>query len=252
MRSEVGVRGWSGRPSTRANRAVLPFLGLVAFALGAVLLTPAVFQWVFISEFGPVELGTAACFGTAGLLAVGLAARSRGIVPAGFRALYLLFALGALFAGLEEISYGQHLVGWESPHWFAERNAQHETNLHNLFGDKPGRALRNVALVAVALGGIVLPGGAAWAGGQYTPGRWPYYLLPRSELVPLVVATLLMRLFRTLPREARSGWDLGLYEVLELYLAITALVYILALRQRLLPAGDTGDRGAPHRKEGLA
>jgi hypothetical protein len=243
MGSEGGVRG-SGQRLTQATRAALPLLGLVAFALGAALLTPSAFHWVFISELGPVELGTAACFGAASLLAAGLAARSRKIVPVGVRALYLLFALGALFAGLEEISYGQHLFGWASPHWFAERNAQRETNLHNLFSDRPGRALRNVALVAVALGGIVLPGGAAWAGGLYAPGRWPYYLLPRGELVPLVAATLLMRLFRTLPRQARGGWDLGLYEVLELYLALTALVYILVLRQRLLAAGDPGRRGA--------
>ena len=53
-----------------------------------------------------------------------------------------------------------------------------------------------------------------------------------------------MRLVRTLPRQARSGWDLGLYEVMELYLAITALVYIVVLRRRLLSAGATGDRGA--------
>ena len=162
----------------------------------------------------------------------------------GVRALYLLFALGALFAGLEEISYGQHFFGWQSPRWFAEQNAQHETNLHNLFGDRPGKTLRNVALVAVAAGGIVLPAAAMWAGGQFAPGRWPYYLLPRGELIPLVTATLLMRLVRTLPRQTRAGWDLGLYEVMELYLAITALVYIVVLRRRLLSADTPGDRGA--------
>jgi hypothetical protein len=216
----------------------------VAFGLGVVLLGPAAFHWVFVSEFGPVELGTAASFGAASILAFGLATRSRGSVPVGFRLLYLLFALGALFAGLEEISYGQHVFGWQSPRWFAEQNAQRETNLHNLFGDRPGRTLRNVALGAVALGGIVLPGAATWTGGQYARGRWPHYVLPRGELVPLVVVTLLMRLFRTLPREVRAGWDLGLYEVMELYLAITALVYILVLRRRLLSADPPGDPGA--------
>ena len=243
MASEFGARG-AGRRRSCTARVILPWLGLVGSGLGVAVLPPAAFHWVFVSEFGPVEFGTAACWGAATVLGFGLAARSRGVVPVGVRALYLLFALGALFAGLEEISYGQHFFGWHSPRWFAEQNAQHETNLHNLFGDRPGKALRNVALVAVAVGGIVLPAAAMWAGGQFAPGRWPYYLLPRGELISLVTVTLLMRLVRTLPRQTRAGWDVGLYEVMELYLAITALVYIVVLRRRLLSADTPGDHGA--------
>jgi hypothetical protein len=159
--------------------------------------------------------------------------------------LYLLFAVGALFAGLEEISYGQHLFGWASPRWFVEQNAQHETNLHNLFADKPGQALRNGALVAVTLGGLLLPLAARWGGGRDAPGRFAYYLLPGTELVSLVIMTVLMRVFRTLPRELRAGRDVALFEMLELYLAIAALVYILVLRRRLLPAPAPGDQRAP-------
>ena len=157
-----------------------------------------------MSERGPVELGTAACFGAAALLGLGLAARTRGVAPTSVRILYLLFAAGALFAGLEEISYGQHLIGWETPRWFTERNAQRETNLHNLFADRPGRALRNVALVAITLGGIVAPVAAMRAPSAYDRGRWPYYLLPRGELIPLAAGMLLMRLFRALPGHLRG------------------------------------------------
>ena len=213
---------------------VLPALGLAAYGLAVALLSPDAFQWLVVSEWGPVELGTAACFGAAGLLALGLAARARGVAPTSIRTLYLLFAAGALFAGLEEVSYGQHLFGWETPRWFTERNAQRETNLHNLFADRPGRALRNVALVAITLGGIVAPVAAMRAPSAYARGRWPYYLLPRGELIPLAAGMLLMRLFRALPGHLREGWDLGLIEVMELYLALAALVYVLVLRRRLL------------------
>ncbi len=176
--AEVGRAPW-----VRIALGLLPFLGLAVDAVSVRLMPPAMFHWAYVSEFGLAELGTAAAFGTAAFLAFGLAARSRRVAPAGVRALYLLFALGALFAALEEISYGQHFVGWQSPRWFAEQNAQHETNLHNLFGDRPGKTLRNVALVAVAAGGLVLPAAAMWVGGQFAPGRWPYYLLPRGELM---------------------------------------------------------------------
>src|SRR5262249_12644538 len=101
------------------------------------------------------------------------------------------------------------------------------------------------ALGAVTLSGIVLPAAAMmWAGGQYAPGHLAYYFLPRTELVPLATATLLMRLFRTMPRHLREGRDLVLFEVLELYLGIFALAYVLILQRRLLPAGAPAGQGA--------
>jgi hypothetical protein len=228
----------------RIALGLLPFLGLAVYAISVALMPHGLFQWVYDSEYGPVELGTAACFAVASVLAFGLAKRTRRIAPPLVRVLYLVFAVGALFACLEEISYGQHFIGWRSPRWFDQANAQHETNLHNLLQDRPGKLLRNGSLVAVALGGIVLPAAAAWMGGQYAAGRWAYYLLPRAELVPLVTAGLIMRLVRTLPHELRSGRDVALFEVLELYLAITALVLIVILRRRLLsdPPASTAER----------
>ena len=37
-----------------------------------------------------------------------------------------------VFLGMEEISWGQHLFGWQTPEAFAVLNDQSETNLHNL------------------------------------------------------------------------------------------------------------------------
>jgi hypothetical protein len=239
---------------------LLPVLGLATYGLAAALLPPAALHWLVVSERGPVELGTAAAFGTAGLLALHLATQTREVAPTSIRLLYLVFAAGALFAALEEISYGQHFFAWETPRWFAERNAQQETNLHNLFADRPGRALRNLSLVAVTLGGIVAPVVAMRVPGAYDRGRWPRYLLPRAELSPLAGGMLLMRLFRALPGRVRAGWDLGLIEVMELYLALAAIVYVVVLRRRLLgpprhrPTPERGRPGAhdPRARRGTA
>ncbi len=46
--------------------------------------------------------------------------------------LYYLLAIGLLFVGLEEISWGQRLLGWESPEFFQVYNSQEEITIHNL------------------------------------------------------------------------------------------------------------------------
>ena len=45
---------------------------------------------------------------------------------------YYFMAGCFLFVGLEELSWGQHLLGWHSPSFFETYNSQQETTLHNL------------------------------------------------------------------------------------------------------------------------
>ena len=51
------------------------------------------------------------------------------------RSLRLFFALGLVFGGIyfagEELSWGQHFVGWSTPESFQTWNDQGETNIHN-------------------------------------------------------------------------------------------------------------------------
>lgn len=86
------------------------------------------------AEIGPFELGGAFML----LLLAGFAVvawlRLRKTVFE-YKRMHMLFiaAIGvaAVLAALEEISWGQHLFGFESPATFAEHNRQQETNLHN-------------------------------------------------------------------------------------------------------------------------
>jgi hypothetical protein len=48
-----------------------------------------------------------------------------------FLAMTILFGLAFLFGAGEEISWGQRLLGIESPEFFQKNNAQGETNFHN-------------------------------------------------------------------------------------------------------------------------
>ena len=59
-----------------------------------------------------------------------LAIRQEG----GIRRLFWLGLMVLLFLfGMEEISWGQRIVGWETPEALAEINIQGESNLHNIF-----------------------------------------------------------------------------------------------------------------------
>jgi hypothetical protein len=200
------------------------------------------FKTAVLSEQGPIELATAALYLASAGLAAALALGTRATVPRVYRLLYALLAVGALFVTLEEVSYGQHLFGWASPRWFAEHNVKGESNLHNLYGDRPTRALRNLGLVGYAAVGIVLPAAAiAWYR-RYPPGHVTHYLLPRGEIAALVVLAIVLRRLRKLPSTPFTGLDLGLDELMELYLAAATLVYVLVLWRRLAPERAGGRR----------
>lgn len=49
---------------------------------------------------------------------------------------YLILSMSFLFIALEEISWGQRIFKWPTPHYFAEVNLQKETNFHNMINLK--------------------------------------------------------------------------------------------------------------------
>lgn len=224
----------------------LPALSIPLCLLVLSPLSDAWNEW-FLSETGPIELGTAALFLAASVGAVGYLRKHRPRLPRPYRALFGLFAVTAFFVAMEEISYGQHLLGFESPAWFRQHNYQDETNLHNLFGNKPSRRLRAVGSIAIPLVCIVLPLVYRKRTETWRPGHWTYYLLPRMELIALVAIAQLVTVPDKLPDwiiedVSRSG------ELKELYWAIAAFSYIRLLdrRQTEAPAreSDAAERAA--------
>ena len=63
---------------------------------------------------------------------------------------YYLISAGFFFVGMEEISWGQKLLGWESSEFFETYNSQEEITLHNLIwvNEYMDRGLMFVALIA--------------------------------------------------------------------------------------------------------
>ncbi len=72
----------------------------------------------------------------------------------------ILIALFFIFVGGEEISWGQRLLGYETPESIVDKNVQGETTLHNLsFFDRGGAVLnQHTALNFIALlMGVIIP-----------------------------------------------------------------------------------------------
>lgn len=132
-------------------RAWLTWSTAAVSLLGVALAAP---EWVpraLTKEDGPVEYATFGCF-VAG--AVAAAAAARGLRPDRRRVLpALALALVLFVAAGEEISWGQRLLGVETPPALVDGNRQDELNLHNVEGLQDKAV---IAQVGVALGGLLL------------------------------------------------------------------------------------------------
>ena len=114
-------------------------------------------RW-FHAENGVIENATAAVLVCACTMAVFVLKRSAALEMVWVRRWLALMLLGTVYFTGEEISWGQQILGWETPRWYSEAtgNRQNETNLHNInswFNQKP----RHLFQAWVIVGGIFVP-----------------------------------------------------------------------------------------------
>lgn len=64
--------------------------------------------------------------------------------------LYCILTLGLVFVCLEEISWGQRIIGFKNTDYFSEHNVQNETSIHNLDTVQP--LLINIYILVGAYG----------------------------------------------------------------------------------------------------
>jgi hypothetical protein len=138
---------WGSAARCAACFAV-PTLGLVAWARGA----PDSFHAASLED-GPIETLSAAAFFAS---AVGFAvAAGDAHAPRRSRVFLALAALATFFFCGEELSWGQRILGFETPDALREVNQQGEFNVHNVGRLQP---LKYSMLVAtVGLVGVALP-----------------------------------------------------------------------------------------------
>lgn len=216
---------------------VLPPLVVLELHVWAVQCLGTNRHGILFAENGPIELGTAAGFLTAAALAVRLILSCRDRIPRAYRCLFILFAIAATFVALEELSYGQHLFGWNPPDFFVRHSTKNELNLHNLYGDSLSNVLRLIANLGFPFGCVVLPLVALQKPGRFQVGRWAYYLSPRLELAATV---LLAEALSPLDKLAKTWVGTEMInrsgEVQELFWSFAACFYVFLIHRRIVNA----------------
>ncbi|NNF15419.1 MAG: tetratricopeptide repeat protein [Gammaproteobacteria bacterium] len=87
-----------------------------------------------------------------------LIVKHQGSIRAWF---WVLLGLAAFYTAMEEISWGQQVLGWKSPEFFQRENLQGETNLHNMLTGPYSTLLKDVLTWVLAAGifvyGVIYP-----------------------------------------------------------------------------------------------
>ncbi len=156
-----------------------------------------------------------------------------------FRWWIVLLIFGCVYFAGEEISWGQHIFGWETPKGWLDINDQSETNLHNtspLFDQIP----RSLLTIAALIGGVLVPLYRFIT--KKFPNQqsinfwlWPTYVCLPTALFSLVVSWH-EKIYESLNIQIPAVLDIRAGEVKESLLALFIMIYVLSIwyRNRIL------------------
>ena len=201
-------------------------LAVVVAVLNAVL-PPEQRQFLYVENGLLESLQALVAFAAAG---VGLACLRHCGGDKLLFAWVMIAVLGSLYIGLEEISYGQHLLKWNTPELWAQLNDQNETNLHNTshwLDQKP----RQLLTIGVIVGGIVIP-----LLRKYRPKLLPErfaVIYPEAALFWVSTLVVLSRLSKTIHKAGIVTIYDRAAEVNEFYVYYFVLLYLVMLRTKL-------------------
>lgn len=196
---------------------VLSLIGLIVAATMLYFVDDALFQSIFVED-GLVENLTAVVLLVFSILMFRKAWIFRKEKAKKWVFLQVFLALGLFFGFGEEISWGQRLLGVESPEFFTENNLQNETNLHNLKikGVKLNKVIFTYGLVAIFgtyfLG--FLPAYRKWNTFQRLIDSWGIPIPTLQQIVVLIGCTVAILI---IPDQKKwEAWE-GLFVLLLFY-----------------------------------
>jgi len=239
-------------------------LGLVPVVALVALVTwfawrPA-FDYLIGKKEGPIAYATVLAALTGVAFGLGVIRYRRHLPARWLRAWVVVLPLGLFYMAGEELSWGQHVFGWQTPQRISRVNRQDETNLHNheVIGRFVGRKPKQVVEVWTIVGCIIAPLVIARRPRRLDPRLsehywfWPTFACTLSAALATIVY-LPTRISRLVYGETPSS--LRLSELQEFYFALTLALYVGSLYVRLrdmdrklgpaASAPEPGGAGAP-------
>ena len=226
-----------GRQKTHELPAWLWLWGVLLLLIGIYAVrwySPVFFERHMASEQGPIENIVVVFLVPAIVLSI-LLVKNRGFLPNRKLAIwYGLMGIASLFFAGEEISWGQHWFGWETPEEIAALNDQEETNLHNMsswLDQKP----RLIVELGAVIGGVLYPLYRYFRRQEFASGSWQYYFWPTWVCFPvcLIIGVIKIpdRLFggQNIP----FPFDTRVSEIQEVYVALAFMIYLLSVWVRI-------------------
>lgn len=220
---------------------------VVSLLLIPLRLEKSVYKFL-LDEDQVFEWATFACFALGGVVGLAIAQSQRRAGNRWAAALYLLFAAMMIFAAGEEISWGQRVVGFETPAELLDINKQEEFTLHNI-GET--LSLFKAAMMVIGLfGSVAFLANQAVHVEQYWSGA-DALLVPPLFLATSFFVVFVYRLLRLLIWR-KSGFTITAYgESVEFWLSFGLLGFstLVWRRQRVeqrqrLPARPVQRAGA--------
>lgn len=197
----------------------------VVFLIGAVIDGFHRIPW-YLSETGVIENLTVVFLFAAIIQLLRYGFGHFKSIPGFDKLILVVLVLGSIYFAGEEMSWGQHWIGFQTPGEYGALNYQGEMNLHNLdhwffklMFDRLPRALITLGIFVV---GIVLPFRRS-----LLPPRLQRYI-PGKELVLISLLAVFVTVPNKIMRAAtsgQSGFDAG--EMKEFYIALFILMFSL-------------------------
>ena len=229
-----------GSELSRGIWLLLP-LALSIFVVVAYLgLKHTTYVYWFERELGFIEIATPALLIVAIIYGVRMLQLFQYLPTAWLKMWMLLVTLSCVYFAGEELSWGQHLLGWETPEEIKNINDQDETNVHNMsswFDQKPRMLLE----LWVIIGGIFIAGLRKWNKVIFNTGSWKFWFWPGFACFPAAVLAELAKLPKRIKNflEIQPGFpEIRYNELQELMFAAFLLCYLASNYKRLKMLGN--------------
>lgn len=153
-----------------------------------------------------------------------------------FKIWIALIALGSFYYAGEELSWGQHWIGWATPDSWKDINDQGETNLHNtsaILDQVP----RTILTLAAVIGGIFVPVYFLLRRKIYHADEFLYWWWPTHVNIPTCVAAISVSLheksYKLFDTTVPYILDIRAGETKECLLAMFLFLYLASFYKRI-------------------